>query len=105
MRSDRSAFPSSPVIAAAQRRMPRHRRRRPRQIENNYIAETPLTSGNKKKNRNRPGAPPGNRNALKHGAETAEARAFRAYVWKLCREARRLLALRKLAIQMQNYLP
>jgi hypothetical protein len=37
------------------------------------------------------GAPAGNRNALKHGARTAEARAWRRRVRELLREARELV--------------
>ena len=37
------------------------------------------------------GAPPGNQNALKHGAYTKEARQRRAMMRDLIREARKLL--------------
>jgi len=42
--------------------------------ENNYIAEPPLSHGKKKR---KPGAPRGNRNAVRSGCFTAEARATR----------------------------
>ena len=101
MRSDRACFVLPPMIAAARLRAPRHRRKS-RDLENNYIAESVVSIGKKRRNRNRAGAPDGNLNALTHGAHTAEARAFRAHVHRLVSQARLLLALRKLAVELQE---
>ena len=87
------------ALAAAHLRAPRHLRKRPRDLENNYVAENSVSNGKKKRNRNRPGAPAGNLNAFKHGAYCAEAMAFRAHVHDLVSSARLTLKLRKLALK------
>ncbi|MEI9993980.1 MAG: hypothetical protein WDM91_05270 [Rhizomicrobium sp.] len=96
MRSDRDSFPFPPAIAAAHLRQPRHRRNAARK-QNNYIAESVVSTGRKRKKRNRPGAKPGNANALTHGAHTARARALRGYVHALVRHGYLLLKLRAIA--------
>jgi len=101
MRSDPAAFVLPPVVAAARLRAPRHRRKS-RDLANNYIAETSVSIGNKKRNRKKPGAPPGNLNAFKHGARSAEIRAYRAHVHALVTAARQTLKLRALALKMQK---
>ncbi len=98
MRTDRDSIVLPPMLAAARLRAPR-RARKSRDLENNYIAESPASHGKKKRNRKRPGAQPGNLNALRHGGYTAEARAFRAHVHALVTAARRTLALRRLAVE------
>ncbi len=108
MRCERDSFVLPPAVAAARRRTPRHlRKTRPSapEVENNYIAESSLTSGKTKRNRKRPGAPPGNLNALKHGAHRAGARALRAEVWHLLRAARLLLKMRKAFVELQKVAP
>ncbi|MEI9989458.1 MAG: hypothetical protein WDM86_05405 [Rhizomicrobium sp.] len=99
MRTDNDSFALPPAIAAARLRAPRHLRKS-RDRENNYIAENTVSHGKKKTNRKRAGAPSGNRNAVTHGAYTAEHRAFRAQVHRLIRAARETLALRKLAVAL-----
>ncbi len=99
MRTEHDTLVLPPVIAAARLRAPRHRRKS-RDLENNYLAEKPVSHGKRK--RNRPGARPGNLNAMTHGACTAEHRAFRAYIHFLVSSARHTLALRRLAVQMRK---
>jgi hypothetical protein len=94
---------TTPVIAAAMRRRRAGRGTRFEEVENNYVAQTRVTIGHNSGNRKGAGARPGNRNAETHGATTAEMRAFRLYVWTLCRSARRLLALRKAAIAAMKF--
>jgi hypothetical protein len=82
----------SPVIAAARLRRPALRARRasgpgPRgegckKCENNYLANPRLSIGHNSGNRRGAGAAPGNRNALRSGHDTAEARADRRY-WRI----------------------
>jgi hypothetical protein len=77
---------TTPVLAAAQARLPR---RRPigkggGGIENpasNYVAEAP---------RRRAGAPPGNRNGWKHGWRSAPVRARDAVIAKFLKDTRKL---------------
>ncbi|MEJ0025276.1 MAG: hypothetical protein WDN01_04525 [Rhizomicrobium sp.] len=102
MRTDHDSFVLPPALAAARLRMPRYRRKS-RDLENNYIAENPVNHGKKRKNH--AGARPGNRNAVTHGAYTAEQRAFRAHVHRLIRDARETLALRKLAVALRERAP
>jgi hypothetical protein len=104
MRCDRDSFVLPLALAAARRRTPRHLRKT-REVENNYVAETPVSRRKRSRNQKRPGAPTGNRNAVTHGAFTADRRAMRAKIWKLCRSARILLQLRKLAVTMRDSAP
>ncbi|MEJ0041355.1 MAG: hypothetical protein WDM81_03715 [Rhizomicrobium sp.] len=104
MRTDTDLFVLPPALAAARLRTPRHRRKS-RDVENNYIAESSINDGKKRKNCKRAGARPGNCNAVTHGAYTAEKRAFRAHVHRLIRDARETLALRKLAVALREQAP
>jgi hypothetical protein len=102
MKRDFSALDLPPAIAAAHRRTPRHLRRRAKESENNYIAESIVRPRKRSQNRRRPGAAAGNLNAFKHGAFTAERLAFRRYCWALIRETRALLKLRALFIERKR---
>jgi hypothetical protein len=104
MRCDRDSFVLPPALAAAHRRTPRHLRKT-REVENNDVAESSVSHRKRSRNIKRPGAQAGNRNAVTHSAFTAERRATRAEIWALCRSARRLLQLRKLAVAMRDFAP
>jgi hypothetical protein len=104
MRCDRDSFVLPPALVAARRRTPRHLRKA-REVENNYVAEVPVSHRKRSRKRKHAGAPSGNRNALTHGAFTAERRAMRAQIWELCRSARILLQWRKLAVALRDGAP
>src|SRR5664279_4395779 len=83
--ADATPAPATPVIAAAQARLPR---RRPARggggIEipaSNYVAEAP---------RRKPGAPQGNHNGWKHGRRSAPVRARNAVIRKFLKDTRKL---------------
>lgn len=78
------------IVAAAMRRRGRQRYTPHPNLSNNYLAEPRASHGRHSrkslqprpapKRRRKPGAPPGNRNALKSGLYGAEAKALRLRV-------------------------
>ena len=51
--------------------------------------------------RRRRGGQPGNRNAVKTGAETAQMRAMRKRIWDWRKQSRRVLALARCELQLR----
>ncbi|MBV9542640.1 MAG: hypothetical protein JO167_15380 [Alphaproteobacteria bacterium] len=87
MKRSHASNPTTPIIAPALRRRASARPRRAlhkagggrgvEKYENNYVAISQLSPCAASQTRNRPGARRGNRNAQKHGTQTAVARARR----------------------------
>ena len=108
MKPNRSSLFVPPLIAAARRRPLRGgvgegvRMKR----KNNYIAEIPLSHGPDSENAKRPGAPPGNLNAVKFPHRTSEdvalyyrGAAFLKAAKSFLRDARAELRARKKAVK------
>jgi hypothetical protein len=103
---DSDVVTTTRVIAEAQARAPRRpapRARRERsgeetppsplpELENNYVAEERcVASVPGEAAKKRPGASPGNRNAIRHGRYSAETRARKAGIDALIRQSRNLI--------------
>jgi hypothetical protein len=99
-----------PALAAAQARAPRHLRRAAgKKTKNNYLAENTLSRCNAKQtSKCRPGAPPGNLNAVGMPVDTPERVALYRRYAACMRNGKRLIAIlraetrrRKLELQTQ----
>ena len=81
MKENGTALFSSLVLADAFARKPRRNSKKAKKSTNNYLAKAPR----------RPGAPKGNRNALRHGKRSAAWIAWRRELRIQLRELRELL--------------
>lgn len=94
MKRDLSLSAPTPVISAALRRSPGRVAiggGGTKNFADNYVAKSPLTSGQNSGNRLGAGAPPGNRNALRHGFASAAAKARNGLIIRRFRELYRAI--------------
>ena len=113
MRLARSSAEMPGIVVAALHRRPRRRPPPSRNFYNNYIAECRASAGrkleksilalpSKRPRRRKPGAPCGNRNALKGGRYTAEMKAQRVLVRAAIARLREARALAQLVLALNQ---